>query len=104
MWKKDHRERPLTKAGEFQAEQVVPLVGAYGGTRVVTSSSRRCCSTVASHADVAGLDMEDTDDLSEEDATPRLVAKQVQALLARKAVSVVCSHRPAALDLRNAQG
>lgn len=93
-WSKDDRERPLTKAGEFQAEQVVPVLGAYGVTRILTSSSRRCWRTVSPYADVAGLEMEDTDDLSEEDATPETVAEQVEALLALKEGSVLCTHRP----------
>ncbi len=94
-WKdKDDRERPLTKAGEFQAEQVVPVLGAYGVTRILTSSSRRCWRTVAPYADVAGLDMEDSDDLAEEDATPETVAEQVEGLLALKEASVLCTHRP----------
>lgn len=93
-WTKDDRERPLTKAGEFQAEQVVPVLGAYGVTHVLTSSSRRCWRTVAPYVDVAGLEMEDTDDLSEEDATPETVAEQVEGLLALKEASVICTHRP----------
>jgi len=93
-WTDDDRERPLTKAGEFQAEQVVPVLGAYGVTRILTSSSRRCWRTVAPYADVAGLDMEDTDDLAEEDATPETVAEQVHRLLAAKEGSVLCTHRP----------
>ena len=93
-WTEDDRERPLTSAGEFQAEQVVPVLGAYGVTHVLTSSSRRCWSTVAPYADVAGLDLEDTDDLSEEDATPKTVAAEVRRLLARKEGTVLCSHRP----------
>jgi 8-oxo-(d)GTP phosphatase len=93
-WSKDDRERPLTKAGEFQAEQVVPVLGAYGVTHILTSSSRRCWRTVAPYADVADLEMEDTDDLSEEDATPETVAEQVKGLLALKEASVLCTHRP----------
>lgn len=93
-WAKDDRERPLTKAGEFQAEQVVPVLGAYGVTHILTSSSRRCWATVAPYADVAGLDMEDTDDLSEQDATEDLVAEHVDKLLGLKEASVVCTHRP----------
>jgi 8-oxo-(d)GTP phosphatase len=93
-WKKDDRQRPLTKAGEFQAEQVVPVLGAYGVTRVVTSSSRRCWATVAPYAEVAGIDLVDTDDMSEEDATPELVAEQVHDLLSRREASVLCTHRP----------
>lgn len=93
-WKRDDRERPLTKAGEFQAEQAVPVLGAYGVSRVVTSSSRRCWTTVAPYADVAHLDLEDSDDLSEQDATPELVAARVQEILGRKESTVLCSHRP----------
>ena len=69
-----------SRAGEFQAEQVVPVLGAYGVTHILTSSSRRCWRTVAPYADVAGLDMEDTDDLSEEDATPETVAEAKEIL------------------------
>ncbi len=93
-WTKDDRERPLTKAGEFQAEQVVPVLGAYGVSHILTSSSRRCWRTVAPYADMAGLDLEDTDDLSEQDATPERVEEQVRGLLARKEGSVLCTHRP----------
>ena len=93
-WNKDDRDRPLTKAGEFQAEQLVPVLAAYGVTRVLTSSSRRCWSTLAPYADVASLEMENTDDLSEEDATPGLVAEHVHDLLGATEASVLCSHRP----------
>ncbi|HSE09236.1 MAG TPA: NUDIX domain-containing protein [Nocardioidaceae bacterium] len=93
-WHKDDRERPLTKAGTFQAEQVVPVLGAYGVSHILTSSSRRCWATVAPYADVTGLEMEDTDDLSEEDATPETVAEQVRTLLDLKEASVLCTHRP----------
>jgi 8-oxo-dGTP diphosphatase len=93
-WTKDDRERPLTEAGQFQAEQVVPVLGAYGVSHILTSSSRRCWATVAPYADVADLEMEDTDDLSEEDATPETVGEQVQHLLSLKEASVLCTHRP----------
>jgi 8-oxo-dGTP pyrophosphatase MutT (NUDIX family)/phosphohistidine phosphatase SixA len=93
-WTKDDRERPLTKAGSYQAAQVVPVLGAYGVTRVVSSSSRRCWTTVSPYAEAADVEIEDTDDLSEEDATPEGVARHVRALLEVKEASVVCSHRP----------
>ena len=93
-WTSDDRERPLTKAGEFQAQQVVPVLGAYGVTRIVTSSSRRCWATVAPYADVAGLELEDSDDLSEQDATSDTVALHVKDLLGGKESAVLCTHRP----------
>ena len=93
-WRGDDRQRILTKAGEFQAEQVVPLLAAYGVQRVVSSSSRRCWTTVAPYAEVADLEVEMTDDLSEEDATQDLVTAQVRTLLGRKEAAVLCTHRP----------
>jgi 8-oxo-dGTP pyrophosphatase MutT (NUDIX family)/phosphohistidine phosphatase SixA len=92
-WSRDDRERPLTKAGEFQAQQAVPVLSAYGVARLVTSSSRRCWATVAPYADVAGLGLEDSDDLSEEDATAEGVAHIVHDVLAARRPTVLCTHR-----------
>ncbi len=93
-WRGDDRDRTLTQAGEFQSEQVVPLLSAYGVERVESSSSRRCWSTVAPYADVADLEVEVSDDLSEEGAAPTTVAAHVHRLLGLKEPSVLCTHRP----------
>ncbi|HSE70484.1 MAG TPA: NUDIX hydrolase [Nocardioidaceae bacterium] len=93
-WRGDDRKRTLTKAGEFQAEHLVPLLAAFGVDHVLSSSSRRCWTTVSPFAEVADLEVEVTDDLSEEDATPERVAEHVLRLLARRENSVLCTHRP----------
>lgn len=93
-WKDDDRERRLTGAGGFQAEQLVPMLAAYGVERVVSSSSRRCWTTVAPYAEVADLDIEETKALSEEDATAESVRTQVQVLLGTKESAALCTHRP----------
>jgi 8-oxo-dGTP diphosphatase len=93
-WQKDDRKRPLSDAGELQAESLVPVLGAYGVRRVLSSSSRRCWTTVAPFTDVTELDLEVTRDLSEEDATPRSVARHVHRLLEKAEPAVVCTHRP----------
>lgn len=93
-WKGDDRKRPLAKEGELQAEQVVPVLGAYGVQRVVSSSSKRCWTTVTPYADVADLYVEVTADLSEEDATPEGVETIVHEVLQRPEPVVVCTHRP----------
>jgi 8-oxo-(d)GTP phosphatase len=93
-WRGNDRERTLTKAGEFQAEQVVPLLSAYGVARVVSSSSRRCWSTVTPYADVASLKVEASDGLSEEDGNEESVSAYVRGLLERKQPAVLCTHRP----------
>jgi 8-oxo-dGTP pyrophosphatase MutT (NUDIX family)/phosphohistidine phosphatase SixA len=93
-WAKDDRLRPLGKVGRLQAEQLVPVLSAYGVTRVLSSSSTRCWSTVSPFADVLGLDLKVTRDLSEEDATPRAVERRVHQLLAKGEPAVLCSHKP----------
>ena len=93
-WTKDDRERPLNALGELQAEQAVSVLSAYGVRRVLSSSSRRCWTTVSPYADLADVDLQLTADLSEEDATPRAVARHVQRLLARPEPAVLCTHRP----------
>ena len=93
-WRGNDKKRPLTLIGEYQAEQLVPLLNAYGVTRLVTSDSKRCWATVAPYADVADLEIEHNPGLSEEDATPQSVIDQVQALMDAKEPAVLCTHRP----------
>jgi len=106
-WDAADPERPLNEDGELQAEQVVPVLAAYGVQRVLSSSSRRCWATVAPFADVADVELEVTRDLSEEDATERAVERRQHRLLERKEPAVLCTHQPvlpmvyAALGLRD---
>ena len=53
-WRKDDRLRPLLADGKRQAARLVPLLGAYGLTRLVTSSSLRCVQTLAPYAEASG--------------------------------------------------
>jgi 8-oxo-dGTP pyrophosphatase MutT (NUDIX family) len=93
-WDADDRERPLSDLGEEQSEHLVPLLGAYGVQRAVSSSSRRCWTTLAPYGDTADLDLEIADGLSQEDATPTSVAEHVHRLLGGKEPAVLCTHRP----------
>ena len=93
-WDDDDRERPLSDLGEEQSAHLVPILHAYGVQRVVSSSSRRCWTTVAPYADAADLDLEVNDGLCEEDATPASVAAHVHRLLDGKEPAVLCTHRP----------
>jgi 8-oxo-dGTP diphosphatase len=94
VWSGDDRKRPLTDEGELQAETLVPLLGSYGVDRLVSSSSRRCWTSLGPYADVAELDIEVSDELSEEDATADGVEKLVHEILERAEPTVLCSHRP----------
>ncbi len=93
-WTGDDRERPLAREGEEHAERLVPLLGAYGVTRLVSSSSRRCWTTLAPYADLHDAELEVHDDLTEQEATGRSVRAGVDLLLRTREPSVVCLHRP----------
>ncbi|UFN46632.1 NUDIX hydrolase [Nocardioides okcheonensis] len=93
-WGKDDRLRPLVRLGEEQAQRLVPLLAAFDATSAHTSSSTRCVQTVAPWADVTGWPVKHHDELSEEDATVDGVVDLVEALLAAKEGTVLCTHRP----------
>jgi len=97
-WHGPDAGRTLLKAGEADADRLVPLLAAYGVTRVVTSSSTRCVQTVRPYAETAGYRLDLRPRLSEEHATPRAVAKAVAELMAADEpapeCAVLCTHRP----------
>jgi 8-oxo-(d)GTP phosphatase len=103
-WSGNDRRRPLLASGHHQAERVVPLLGAYDVSRLVTSSSTRCQQTLEPYADWSGQKLEEHDGLSQEDATAESVVDIVDDLLETKEGSVVCSHRPVLPSVFDALG
>jgi 8-oxo-(d)GTP phosphatase len=93
QWKGDDRERTLTEKGERQAEQLPTTLAAYGVERLVSSSSRRCWTTLAPYGVHVEEDIEVTDVLSEEGATVEAVAEELERLQELDEPVVVCSHR-----------
>jgi 8-oxo-dGTP diphosphatase len=115
-WREDDRRRPLLVGGQRQARRLVPVLAAYGVTRLVSSGSTRCTQTLEPYADHLGGSLETDDVFSEEDATPRAVRKSVADLVTQLEESpkraggvVLCTHRPVlpwvfdALGLEDAQ-
>ena len=93
-WRKDDRLRPLLAEGKRDAAKLVPLLGAYGLTRLVTSSSVRCAQTLVPYAEASGRPLQETDALSQEDATAESVLEIVDDLLHGKECAAICTHRP----------
>ncbi len=93
-WDGPDSDRPLIGPGREQAAALVPVLSAYGVTRVVSSDSLRCLDTVSPYAEDHVLGVETTADVNEEDATPAKVRHLVGELLAQKEGAVLCSHRP----------
>ncbi len=103
-WRKDDRLRPLLKPGHLQAERLVPVLAAYGVTRVLSSSSERCLQTVAPFAQTTGWELEQRRRLSEEDVSSKGLARVVEEILEDPRSTVVCTHRPVLPALCDAFG
>jgi 8-oxo-dGTP diphosphatase len=103
-WHKDDRKRPLLVAGAAQARAAVPVLAAYGVTRIVTSSSTRCTETVTPYAENTGWPITRTDGLSEEDATDSSVLGIIDELLHSDEDAVLCTHRPVLPSIYDAIG
>jgi 8-oxo-(d)GTP phosphatase len=95
-WKGDDRIRPLDAVGRAQAATVAAALGAYGVTRVVSSSSARCISTVEPYAVARGLRVRTRDALSEEGFKQSHdgALAQVERLLEKGDPAALCSHGP----------
>jgi 8-oxo-dGTP diphosphatase len=93
-WSGPDGERPLTDVGRLQAESLVPVLSAYGVSRVVSSDSERCLRTVLPYARDHVLGVEAVPGINEEDSSAASVARTVADLLARRENAVICSHRP----------
>jgi 8-oxo-dGTP diphosphatase len=95
-WSGPDLERPLADRGKAQAAQLVPLLGAYGVRRVISSPGLRCIDSVRPYAAQAGAAIE-TDETITEQAYHKdpLPAHRLASGLARTDVpTVVCTHRP----------
>ena len=86
-------ERRLTAVGKQQAEELVPVLGAYGIRLVVSSPAVRCVQTVEPFAHSISTCLE-IDDRLGEDTRASQVQRSVEALLERKSPVVMCTHRP----------
>jgi 8-oxo-(d)GTP phosphatase len=103
-WSGDDAERPLSQQGRDDAEQLIPVLSAYGVTRIVSSDSARCLQTVQPYAADHVLTVDGQPGLSEEDWTPESVSGVVGELLAGKENAVLCSHRPVLPEILAALG
>ncbi|HEY3529210.1 MAG TPA: NUDIX hydrolase [Nocardioides sp.] len=103
-WHKNDRKRPLLTVGTDQARAAAPVLGAFGVSRIVTSSSTRCVDTVAPYAESSRRPVDCVDGLSEEDATATSVQAVVDELLRSGEDAVICTHRPVLATVYDAIG
>jgi phosphohistidine phosphatase SixA/ADP-ribose pyrophosphatase YjhB (NUDIX family) len=95
-WKGPDPDRPLDDRGVQRAEAIVPLLAAYGVSRLVSSGSARCADTLRPYAAATGLRLRLKDGLSEEGyaADPARSAHHLRRVVERGAPTAVCSHGP----------
>jgi 8-oxo-dGTP pyrophosphatase MutT (NUDIX family)/phosphohistidine phosphatase SixA len=99
-WSKKDSARPLASRGRSQAKKLVPMLDAYGVTRLVTSTSNRCLSTLRPYAESRKLSLEQHAQLTEEEGVgdAKGVRRTVQAVrqvaLSSGEPTVICVHRP----------
>ena len=88
--------RPLNARGRERAQALIPVLAAYGVTRVITSPSMRCLDTVLPYAVAAGQPARLKAGLSEDGfaGQPDHALCHLNRLLERGHAAVVCSHRP----------
>lgn len=93
-WSSADPLRPLDARGRERAKALVPFLGAFGVTRVVTSPAIRCLDTVLPYAVAAGAGMRLKTGLSEEAFAerPERAPHHLVRLLERGEPCVLCSH------------
>ena len=93
-WDGPDPKRPLAEIGEEQARVLVPLLHAYGISRVLSSSSVRCIETVGPYATEQVIPVLEADELSEELYDESTARALITDLMRTRGPSVLCSHRP----------
>ena len=89
-------ERPLTGRGRTEANDLIPMLDAYGPMEVHSSSARRCLDSVKKFARHQGSEIVLEDALTEEGhhAKPRSASRRAAEIAAMSHPVLICSHRP----------
>jgi len=100
IWPEDHL-RPLSDAGEHQAETLVPMLRAFGPARIYSSSALRCLDTVAPLAEVLGKRVRVKDELSQDvwdTGDTHGLRRVIGGIVTRTRNAIVSTHRPVLPD------
>jgi 8-oxo-(d)GTP phosphatase len=109
-WPRKDAARPINSRGRRQVTMLMPMLAAYGITKLVSSTSTRCVATVLPYAHEHKLALETYSLLSEEEgqddpkAVGTLVRKIRAATLESGEPTAVCVHRPVLPHILDALG
>jgi len=100
-WTRADPLRPLDPRGLQRAAEIVPLLRAYGVSRVVSSPSARCVQTVEPYVQALGTSVRLREGLSEEGYAEDggRANRHLHRMLERGAAVAVCSHGPVLPEL-----
>jgi 8-oxo-dGTP pyrophosphatase MutT (NUDIX family)/phosphohistidine phosphatase SixA len=99
-WSRKDSARPINSRGRRQAKMLIPMLAAYGVTKLVSSTSTRCTTTVLPYAHQLELSIQTYSLLSEEEGKddPEAVgnlARMIRgATIASGEPTAICVHRP----------
>jgi 8-oxo-(d)GTP phosphatase len=99
-WSRKDSARPINSRGRRQSKLLIPLLEAYGVSKIVSSTSTRCIATVLPYAHEHELALETYSLLTEEEGEddPKSVAKLIRRIrdttLECGEPTAVCVHRP----------
>jgi 8-oxo-dGTP diphosphatase len=99
-WSRKDSARPINSRGRRQSKLLIPLLEAYGVSKIVSSTSTRCIATVLPYAHQHELAIETYGLLTEEEGEddPKSVGKLIRKVRAATLESgeptAVCVHRP----------
>jgi 8-oxo-(d)GTP phosphatase len=93
-WRRDDSERPLNSHGKRQAQGLVPLLGAYAVTSVISSDAARCVDTVLPYVNSASVTIRLDSAFSQQGVNARKIARRLGRAMDGGERIAVCSHRP----------
>jgi 8-oxo-(d)GTP phosphatase len=109
-WSRKDSARPINSRGRRQSKLLIPMLDAYGVTKLVSSTSTRCVATVLPYAHQRELAIETygllTEEEGEDDAkgVGKLIGKIRKATLDSGGPTAVCVHRPVLPHILDALG
>lgn len=103
-WQDDDSERPLDPYGQDEAYRLIPLLGAYGINRIVSSDALRCVASMLPYANTVPVDLRLDPSLSEAAYDVHVMTQRMRTELDRFQSVAVCTHRPLLPAIQRALG
>lgn len=100
LWSGRDQARPMNSRGHRQADDLVPLLTAYGMELLASSTSTRCLQTLAPYEKTVPSEVEGWAALSEEQAalddsaTDKVMRRIANRAIRANQPAVICGHRP----------